>query len=214
MLKFGRRPAILLCSLSAVVCLACSTLHEKDFVEVTKRIPGIVLDLRYATENNFTHHRVYERGVCVARRSSVEKLAAAEKDFETEGFRLKLFDCYRPLSVQKKFWALVPDERYVANPAKGSRHNRGAAFDLTLIYNSDAKELDMGTGFDDFTEGAHRDFVGLPVDVTANRKTLENVMVRHGFIGLPTEWWHFDDADWEQYPVEDVAVESVVPSRQ
>jgi D-alanyl-D-alanine dipeptidase len=174
---------------------------QGELVDVKKLVPDVVLDLRYATENNFTHHRVYDRAVCLARRSTAEKLAAVQKELQTEGLGLKLFDCYRPLSVQKKFWSLVPDERYVANPARGSRHNRGAALDLTLIRVADGKQLDMGTEFDDFTERAHRDYASLPPNVRTNRKKLEDVMARHGFIGLPTEWWHFDDRDWERYAV-------------
>jgi D-alanyl-D-alanine dipeptidase len=180
-----------------------------DFVNAGRYIPGLKLDIRYATNNNFTHQRVYDSAVCMLRRETAEKLLAVQKELASSGLSLKVFDCYRPLSVQKKFWSLVPDERYVADPSKGSRHNRGAAVDLTLIRISDSGELEMGTGFDDFSERAHRDYTDLPVDARSNRRKLEDVMVRHGFTGLPTEWWHFDDNDWQKYPVEDVPVGKV-----
>jgi D-alanyl-D-alanine dipeptidase len=126
-----------------------------------------------------------------------------QAELEASGLRLKVFDCYRPLSVQRKLWELVPDERYVADPKKGSRHNRGAAVDLTLV-TADGGEVAMPTAYDEFTEKAHRDYQALPASALRNRALLERVMVKHGFVGLPTEWWHFDDADWEKYPVLDV----------
>lgn len=160
----------------------------------------MVLDIRYATSNNFAKQRLYDQPRCLLRPATAAKLDAVRKEVEAEGLRLKVFDCYRPLSVQRKMWALVPDERYVADPAKGSRHNRGAAVDLTLV-RADGSDLPMPTGYDDFTERAHRDYTNLPADVLANRARLERVMTRHGFVGLPTEWWHFDDADWQRFRV-------------
>jgi zinc D-Ala-D-Ala dipeptidase len=161
------------------------------------------LDIRYATANNFTKMRLYEEARCFLRPATARKLSEVEEELRGSGLRLKLFDCYRPLSVQKKMWAIVPDDRYVADPAKGSRHNRGAAVDLTIV-REDSSELPMPTGYDDFTERAHRNYQGLPPDARENRALLERVMTKHGFVGLPTEWWHFDDADWEQYPVLDI----------
>jgi D-alanyl-D-alanine dipeptidase len=169
-------------------------------VDVHRLNPRIVLDIRYATTNNFTHRKVYRRAECFLQPETARKLDAVQKELEQQGLGLKVFDCYRPLAAQKKFWALVPDERYVANPAKGSRHNRGAAVDLTLVRAGGA-EIPMPTGYDDFTTRAHRDFQDLPPDALANRALLEGVMARHGFLPLPTEWWHFDDTEWQRYPV-------------
>src|SRR4051794_27684853 len=104
-----------------------------DLVNAEKEIPGVVLDIRYATTNNFTKQIVYPAAKFYLRRATSDKLKAVQKELQAHGLGLKIFDGYRPLSVQKKFWALVPDDRYVANPAKGSRHNRGAAVDLTII---------------------------------------------------------------------------------
>ena len=116
------------------------------------------------------------------------------------GYGLQIFDCWRPLAVQRRFFALVPDERYVADPRKGSRHNRGAAVDLTLV-DKDGHALDMGTDFDDFRERAHRGYRGIPEEAKKNRSVLDAAMAKEGFVGLPTEWWHFDAGDWKNYPI-------------
>lgn len=166
-------------------------------------VTGVALDIRYATTNNFTKQRLYGEAVCYLRPDTARKLLLAAEELRALQLRLKLFDCYRPLSVQRKFWAIVPDERYVADPAKGSRHNRGAAVDLTLI-RADGSEAPMPTPYDDFTERAHRDFRDLPPEVLRHRQILEDVMTKHGFVGMPTEWWHFDDSNWQNYPVLDL----------
>jgi D-alanyl-D-alanine dipeptidase len=186
----------------ALAAFACRRDHY-GLVNVHERNPHIVLEMRYATSNNFTHTALYDRAECWLNAVAAARLDAAEQDVEQQGLRLKVWDCYRPLSVQKKFWSLVPDERYVANPAKGSRHNRGAAVDLTLVA-ADGTELPMPTAHDDFTVRAHRDFRDLPADVLRNRALLEKVMVKHGFVPMPTEWWHFDSEGWDSFPVMDV----------
>ncbi len=191
-----------------LVALLGGCRHAEPLVDFSKLHPAAVLDIRYATSNNFTHQQVYPVARCLLRRSAAGRLAEAVAEFESRGLRLKVFDCYRPLSVQKKFWALVPDERYVADPAKGSRHNRGAAVDVTLT-DASGHELEMPTGYDDFTEHAHRDWAGASAAAAKDRALLEQVMARHGFVGLATEWWHFDAAGWERYPVEDVPFDSV-----
>jgi D-alanyl-D-alanine dipeptidase len=171
-------------------------------VDATSAAPGIRLDVRYATANNFTRTRLYDAAACYLREPAARALAAVQRDLARQGLGLKVYDCYRPLSVQRKLWALVPDERYVANPAKGSRHNRGAAVDVTLV-DGRGRELAMPTPYDDFSEHAHRDYMRLPSNVLRNRALLEQVMKRHGFEGLATEWWHFDFRGWEAYTVED-----------
>jgi D-alanyl-D-alanine dipeptidase len=191
-------------AIAVAMLLTSSCRHEQGLVDVGKLDPRIQMDLRYATANNFTHQKIYDVGRCELRDDVAQKLLEAQHEFERSGYGLKLFDCYRPLSVQKKFWALVPDERYVANPAKGSRHNRGAAVDATLVRMTDGTDVAMGTDFDNFTEKAHRDYKQLPADVLQNRQMFERVMGNHGFVGLPTEWWHYDAQGWERYPIEDI----------
>lgn len=187
-------------AMAALFWFAACARPNADLVDIQKINPDIRLDMRYATANNFTGQRVYDSGNCLLRPRTARKLSEVQQELEKSGLGLKVYDCYRPLSVQRKFWALVPDGRYVANPAKGSRHNRGAAVDLTLV-DSAGKELPMPTPFDDFTEKAHRGYAQLPAEILKNRTGLEQAMSRHGFIGLPTEWWHFDDSDWQSYPI-------------
>ena len=183
-----------------------------DFIDVARLEPTIRVDLRYATAQNFTGQVVYPPSArCYLRARVAQRLQAVQRDLATQGLGLKVFDCYRPLSVQRRFFALVPDERYVANPAKGSRHNKGAAVDLTLV-DSAGVELAMPTPFDDFSERAHRDYSALPQVAIDNRACLEAAMVRHGFVPLPTEWWHFDDRDAKGDGLSDVRFEDLVPA--
>jgi D-alanyl-D-alanine dipeptidase len=179
---------------------------EMKFVELVKISPRIRVDIRYATADNFTGKVLYTLSKCYLRKKVAEKLHRIQERIEARGLGLKVWDGYRPLSVQKLFWQILPDDRYVANPAIGSKHNRGAAVDVTLV---DAKgnELLMPTLFDTFSEKAHRSCFDLPEEVIKNRELLESVMAEEGFVGLPTEWWHFDDADWQSYPVEDLSLE-------
>ncbi|MGC3960422.1 MAG: M15 family metallopeptidase [Verrucomicrobiota bacterium] len=195
--------------LSLLVILSCATSKRPDdLVDVQKVIPDVVLDIRYATTNNFTGQKLYPFAKCYLRRAAAEKLAAVQTELKPLGYGLKIYDGYRPLSVQRKMWEVFPQPGYVADPKKGSRHNRGAAVDVTLIRLSDGGELSMPTPYDDFTERAHRNFMDLPAEAIQNRGLLERVMTEHGFVGLPTEWWHFDDANWRDHPLLDIPVPS------
>jgi zinc D-Ala-D-Ala dipeptidase len=177
-----------------------------DLVDILSINPTIVLDIRYATKNNFTHHTLYPVVKCLLRREPAESLSAVQKELKTSGLGLKIFDGYRPLSIQKKLWETVPDDRYVANPAKGSRHNRGAAVDLTII-DSLGRELAMPTPFDNFTDKAHCGYMKLPKKVLKNRALLERVMERHGFLRMSSEWWHFDFHGWGKFQILDQPLE-------
>jgi D-alanyl-D-alanine dipeptidase len=142
----------------------------------------------------------------------VTALAKVQKELSAMGFGLKIFDGYRPLSVQKKFWDAVadifPDENeralYVANPKIGSKHNRGAAVDITLIDLVTGKEFEMPSGYDEFSEKAYRDYSKMTINSRKNCKLLELIMKKHGFDGAYSEWWHFDFNGWEKYPIFDV----------
>jgi zinc D-Ala-D-Ala dipeptidase len=188
-------------TLLAVV--GCSTRQAHDLVDVQRVVPGVLLDIRYATTNNFTGQKLYPVARCCLRKEPAEHLKEVQDELRTMGYGLKVFDGYRPLSVQKKMWEIYPHEGYVANPAKGSRHNRGAAVDLTLV-KLDGSAVSMPTEFDDFTEKAHRRYMELPEDQIQHRELLSRVMREHGFHGLPTEWWHFDYKGWEQYEILDI----------
>lgn len=181
-----------------------------DFVDITQVEPSIVVDIRYATNNNFTGVAVYPVGRCLLRKDVAERLARVQRALAERSLGLKVWDCYRPISVQQRFWELVPDARYVAQPeivggkpVKGSKHNRGAAVDVTLVDASSA-ELLMPTDYDDFSERAHRGNLNGSVEAVRNMRMLEVAMVREGFEPLPTEWWHFDAPGWEGYELSDV----------
>ncbi|MEI6757245.1 MAG: peptidase M15 [Chlorobium sp.] len=176
--------------------------EDIDFVDIATLDNSIVLDIRYATSNNFTGKTVYPVARCLLRRDVALRLLRVEEKLKKRGYTLIVFDCYRPLSVQKRFWEIVPDERYVADPAKGSRHNRGSAVDLTLADLS-GNPLPMPSNFDDFSEKAHRDYKGASPEALKNSALLEAAMKEEGFEPFPTEWWHFDAPGWERYPVSD-----------
>ncbi len=189
-----------------------------SLVELIKISPHIRLDIRYATKKNFTGNVVYPSARCYLQKEVAVALDAVQREMEAVGLGLKIFDGYRPLSVQKIFWDVVSDrfpdpierQKYVANPAAGSKHNRGTAVDLTLIDLKTGKELEMPSGYDDFSALAHRIY-GKMLSKRARRncKLLELVMEKHGFIGIPSEWWHFDFKAWEKYPVADVSFDEL-----
>lgn len=165
--------------------------------------PGLMVEMRYATVDNFTKTKLYPvADECLLCQPAAERLARVQKKLETKGLGLKVWDCYRPVSVQKKLWAIVPDPRYVADPKTGSRHNRGASVDLTLV-DKQGRELEMPTAFDEFSEKAHRNFMDLPADALKNRALLQEAMEAEGFLPLSTEWWHFDSPEWQDYALRD-----------
>lgn len=178
-----------------------SNIH--DLVLLREVDPAIAFDVRYATTNNFTGRVLYDCGEVYLSRRAAERLKRVSERLRPLGLRLKVYDGYRPLSVQKKLWAIVPDENYVANPAKGSRHNRGCSVDLTLI-DERGEELEMPTPYDDFSERAHIDSLDVSREAMANHFILMKAMTAEGYIPLRTEWWHFDAPGWEQHPILDV----------
>lgn len=182
--------------------------QEGPLVDLEKFIPGLKLDIRYATGNNFVKETMYPEARGLLRKETAEKLKRVQSALAERGLSLKLFDGYRPLSVQKKLWEKYPVEGFVANPAKGSNHNRGAAVDVTLV-DKEGGELPMPSAYDEFSERAHREYEGGRPEERANRKTLEDAMQKEGFAGLKSEWWHFDDTDAKKYPVLDLPFSSV-----
>jgi D-alanyl-D-alanine dipeptidase len=181
---------------------ALETLPDTAFVRLADYSREFSYDLRYATENNFMQARVYECPECYTRVRTAKALIAANREFLQQGLRLRFFDCYRPNSVQYLMWEKVPNPQYVANPVKGSIHNRGGAVDLTLE-TLQGEPLDMGTDFDFFGRRAYHDFTGLPQEVLANRKLLKETLERHGFLPVRTEWWHYNLGAASRYPVAD-----------
>jgi D-alanyl-D-alanine dipeptidase len=202
-------PLAVLLAAVALGCVRPAPAPPVDLVDLAALDPTIRLDLRYAGTNNFTGVAVYPIARCLLRRDAAERLVRVQRRLQADGLGLLVWDCYRPFSVQERFWALVPDERYVARPERrgnspesGSKHNRGAAVDVTLV-DSAGRPLPMPTGFDDFSARAQRGAPAPPA-ARAGAARLEAAMTAEGFEPFPTEWWHFDAPGWQQYGLLDV----------
>ncbi|MBT8234964.1 MAG: M15 family metallopeptidase [Bacteroidia bacterium] len=175
-------------------------LSDTLFIRLADYSADFQYDMRYATENNFLKAKVYDCAECYTRVKTAKALIAANSDFMKEGYRIKFFDCYRPNDVQYKMWEIVPNPQYVADPVKGSIHNKGGAVDITLV-DMDGAELDMGTDFDFFGRKAYHDNMDLPEEVLENRKLLKETMEKHGFWSIRTEWWHYNLSTASNDPV-------------
>lgn len=176
--------------------------EDADFVRVLDYLPNTVQYLPYATEDNFTGRRIYDFTDVYLRYGTVKKLQKVNDDLALLGLTVKIWDGFRPVSAQYRLWEAVPNPTYVANPNVGfSSHSRGNTVDLTLI-DLQGNELEMPTGFDDFSAKADRDYSDCSEAERANAEILEALMEKHGFRGYAGEWWHFSDA--QDYPVEDV----------
>lgn len=179
---------------------------NKKMVELKSIMPGIVYDLRYAGTNNFMKRLMYPAGTMhtFLRLPAANALKKVQEYLNISGLGLKIYDAYRPYSVTVKFWELVKDERYVAHPKNGSGHNRGAAVDLTIISLKTGKELEMGTGFDNFSDTAHHAFSKLPAEVSQNRQLLKTVMEKNGFKAYNDEWWHYSWPEAAKFELLDI----------
>src|SRR5882672_7714449 len=177
--------------------------RQTDLVEITGLDPTIRLDIRYATTNNFLHRPVYAQAKAFLQRPAAEALARAQRALKARGYGLVVFDGYRPWSVTKIFWdSASAEERrieFVANPRKGSRHNRGCAVDLSLVDLGTGAEVKMPSGYDEFSERAFPTYQGGTPESRALRDLLREVMEAEGFTVYTAEWWHFDYKDWKQY---------------
>ncbi|SHK59844.1 D-alanyl-D-alanine dipeptidase [Clostridium cavendishii DSM 21758] len=170
--------------------------------------PSIIKELRYATTDNFTHTKIYPFSACLLQKNTAKKLKEANAEFKTLGYTIKIWDAYRPYDVQKYLWSFVSDSRFIANPnAAGSRHNRGAAVDITLVDNNN-NNLIMPTGFDAFTEKAYRN-APMSDEARKNVDLLTSIMKKHGFNTIETEWWHYDDTDADSYPILNITFEEL-----
>jgi len=173
----------------------------RDLVDVSTVIPDAVIDIRYATADNFTGAVLYPKAVCKLRRAVADRLAAAAKLLRAQKRRLLVWDCYRPSSIQQVLWDRVPDKLYVADPKVGSVHSRGAAVDVGLV-DLDGAPVTLPTEYDSFTEAAHRTRA-LAGKAGAEARRLAAAMTKAGFVGLPTEWWHYDAEGGAKYPLSD-----------
>jgi zinc D-Ala-D-Ala dipeptidase len=215
---------LLLFSIPTVVAqgkygLKATTLHEykksvranpnNELIDLEKAIPGIALDIRYATTNNFTGERIYTLPKAYARKSVAESLKKVQEDLKSQGLAVKIFDAYRPYKATVKFYEVYRDTTYVASPYRGSRHNRGCALDLTLIDLKSGQELKMPTGYDSFTKAAWPSTPVADPIIKKNRQLLIGAMQKHGFKVNSSEWWHFDFIGWTKYDVLDIDFEEL-----
>lgn len=168
------------------------TLPDSAFVELIRLDSTFILDVRYATSDNFMGKPVYPCPVVLLRKVAAQALVEAQQAFRAKGYQIKVFDGYRPLSVQWELWNTTPNKNYVANPRYGSNHNRGLAVDITLVDMETGQQVDMGTKYDFFGRRAHHTYTNLSEQVQTNRLLLKQTMERHGFSSIRSEWWHYN----------------------
>ena len=180
--------------------LPFGNLNDTTFVNIKAYSLDFVYDMKYATEDNFMKAKVYDCVECYMRLKTVKAMMKANDKFMKKGYRIKLYDCYRPLDIQKKMWAIVSNPIYVANPSKGSIHNRGGAVDISLV-DSKGVELDMGTPFDFFGTEASHDYKNFSKAILDNRKLLKKIMLQSDFQSFDSEWWHYNMKNAKLDPV-------------
>ena len=185
-------------------------LRAPDLVPVADFAPGVVFDIRYATTDNFLGTALYDRPIALLQRPAAEALGRVQQRLARDGLGLIVYDAYRPWRVTYMFWDATPEAQraYVANPATGSRHNRGCAVDLGLVDLATGEPLEMPSGFDEFTARAHPGYRGGTVRQRWAAWMLSTAMQFEGFQPIGNEWWHFDHRDWRKYPVLDVPLEA------
>lgn len=168
-----------------------SIINDTTFVNLKDYSQDFLFDMKYATSDNFLKSKVYDCAACFLRLKTVTALVKVNKKFMKKGLRIKIFDCYRPLDIQKKMWKIVSNPKYVANPVKGSVHNRGGAVDITLV-DTTGKELNMGTSFDFFGIEASHNYPDVSLEVKKNRILIKTLMTSNGFNSFDSEWWHYN----------------------
>jgi len=189
---------------------------EADLIELTKLNKSIKLDIRYATAHNFVGRPVYTEARAFLQRPAAEALVRVHKKLKEQGLGLMIFDGYRPWAVTKLFWEVVPEDKrkFVADPAKGSKHNRGCAVDLSIYDLKTGKLIPMPSDFDEFTERASPEYKGGTEKERSNRDLLRRLMEDEGFTVNVNEWWHFDYKDWEKYTIYDIAFSEIGSDRE
>lgn len=184
-------------------------IEKQGLVELVKLDDSLVIDIKYATTDNFTGKKIYTTPMCLIHKNVAQKLINANNEFKALGYRIKVFDAYRPYSAQQVLWDAAQDKSYVANPKNGSVHNRGAAIDITLV-DKDGKEIPMPSGYDEFSKRSHLNYNECSQELIGNRELLGKIMVKYGFKRISKEWWHFDDVDAQKYPILDIPFEEFV----
>ena len=202
--KYGLKPTTL-----PEYLLSVKTNPDKQLINLESYIPGLVLDIRYATTHNFTGEKIYNLAKAYARKPVADALKKIQADLKPQGLGIKIFDAYRPYKATVRFYEVYHDTTYVASPYKGSRHNRGCALDLTIIDLKSGEELKMPTGYDSFKKEAWPTSPVTDPLVRKNRTLLINAMQKHGFKVNSSEWWHFDFIGWQKYEVLDIDFEEL-----
>lgn len=182
---------------------------NNELIEIKKAIPNIKLDIRYATKNNFMKQVMYKQARAFARKPVVESLKKIQRELNKKGYGLKIFDGYRPYAITVEFYKKASDKNFVANPAKGSKHNRGCAVDLTLIDLKTGKEVAMTTPYDSFSAAAAANYEPVSAEVKKNRDLLIATMKKYQLNVLDNEWWHYDFSGWQQYDLMDIPFEKL-----
>jgi D-alanyl-D-alanine dipeptidase len=165
---------------------------------VDEAVPGILVDLRYATPDNFTGKVIYSDGTAWLRPETLARLRDVQKTLKRQGFQLVILDAYRPAWAQQKLWEAFPNANFVAPPKQGSRHTRGTTVDVTLA-TLEGQRVEMPSGYDEFSRRADHDFSDLPEKPRKHGNILRKAMFDNGFSGVPAEWWHYDLKNWNRY---------------
>ncbi|MBT1703870.1 M15 family metallopeptidase [Chryseosolibacter indicus] len=182
---------------------------KKELIDLEKFVPNLVLDIRYATTNNFTKEQIYNKAKAYARRPVAEALKKIQLELNAKGLGIKIFDAYRPYKATVRFYEVYHDTTYVASPYRGSRHNRGCALDLTIVDLKTGKELKMPTEYDSFRKEAWPSTPMADPEIRKNRAMLIAVMEKYGFRVNSSEWWHYDFKGWKNYEVLDIDFEEL-----
>jgi zinc D-Ala-D-Ala dipeptidase len=205
----GALLCLVLCWAGAISQPVRDVRAAKEMVEIVRLDSTIHLDIHYARADNFMGRPMYTQARAFLQRPAAEALLRVHKTMKEKGYGLVIFDGYRPWEVTRKFWDETPPDKrkFVANPAKGSRHNRGCAVDLSLYSISTGAEVEMPSSYDEFSQRAASSYSGGTAGQRALRDLLRRAMVAEGFTIEPSEWWHFDYRAWSQYPILDVSFE-------
>jgi zinc D-Ala-D-Ala dipeptidase len=185
--------------------------RQADLVELVTLDPSIKLDIRYAGTNNFLGKPVYPEARAFLQRPAADALLKAHRELAASGYGLLIHDGYRPWAITKLFWDMTSGSQreFVADPSRGSKHNRGAAVDLTLYDLATGQAVEMPSGYDEMTPRAYPDYRGGPPEALGKRDLLRRAMERHGFTVEPNEWWHFNYREWELYPILDIPFSAI-----
>lgn len=208
MISHSLKASLLVCTILVIAFaqgppIETGPFRQPDLVELIKLDSTIRLDIRYATKNNFLGKPVYKQARAFLQRPAAEALVRVNQSLRKQSYGLVIFDGYRPWSVTKIFWDATPEDKkiFVADPSKGSRHNRGCAVDLSLLDLKTGAEVKMPSEYDEMTERAHINYECAPPEARRLRELLRAEMAREGFAVYEPEWWHYDYKDWKEYPV-------------